>query len=303
MLSSALYFLGKDFEALIYHFPSQAIPVVESVKLGNGKGNIIKEYPDPLLGELAASHWVTQPKRQTLAARRSLRVQNHNNQSAAHIFEDIDYGHRHYSLMHWLFPNNFLPLIRSEDGGSSKKSEELYSSALRTILNKKRNIGSHTEWSVIWEIILLSRLPNYDDVIASESKTNGEIIHLEEEIFQSLQKFISTYLTNNYLTYHPAMKWKKHVPSPLLNEFLNNQSSLATFQCDTCYTEKAFPKETRRKSSKYSVYSNLYNSFRNAPSHSAANFSLDLLLSELNKEKGFFSRFGDLVSVVEYFRK
>jgi hypothetical protein len=269
---------------------------VESVQFGNGSGvgSIVKEYPDPFLGELAVSHQLTKPKRRTLAAtRRSLRVQNHNNQSAAHVFEDIDYGHRHYSLMHWLFPNNFLPLVRSEDGGRGRKSEELYSSALRTVLNKKRNVGSHTEWSVIWEIILLSRLPNYDELIANEG-----LIHLEEEIFQSLQKFISTYLTNNYLTYHPAMKWKKFVPSPLLNEFLNNRSSLASFQCDTCYTEKAFSKETRRKSSKYSVYSGLYNSFSNSPmiSYSTANLTLDRLLSELNKEKGFFSPFGDLVS-------
>jgi hypothetical protein len=321
---------------LISKFPNQALPVVEKKQMNNGQNtcSLLREYPDAYLEVSPTAFLVPEnpipgnnqnaqnpvhnimristpevpmtfvpPKmkipfdsvtEEQITKRRKLDV--NPNPSEVNILEDIDYGHRHYSILHWLFPNNFLPLVHCEDEqGSGKKSEELYSSALRTLLNKKRHGGAHTNWSIMWEIILLSRLSNYDELIANEG-----IIHLEEEIFQSLQKFFSSYLTNNYLTYHPALNKMETVTSssPKLQNDLTNPIGAPPmgpgngFQCETCFQERITPSQERRQP-RYSVYSRYYDMGSSSPPNRQS--ILDALLSELLPQKGFETRFEDKV--------
>jgi hypothetical protein len=331
-------FIGNNFEELIFKFPNQAVPVIEKKQMNNGQNtcSLLREYPDayleispaalPVQNTISSNNQnaqnpvqeltkITTPEapktfvppkmkipfdsiaKEQITKRRKLDV--NPNPSGVTIFEDIDYGHRHFSILHWLFPNNFLPLVHStEENGSGKKSEELYSSALRTLLNKKRHGGAHTNWSIIWEIILLSRLPNYDELIKNEG-----IIHLEDEIFQSLQKFFSTYLTNNYLTYHPALNKMETVTSssPKLQNDRSNPVAVPPmvpgngFQCETCFQERITPSQERRQP-RYSVYSRFYDTGSSSALPPNQQSVLDALLSELLPQKGFETRFEDKVS-------
>ena len=256
------------------------------------------------------------------------------------IDESLDYGHRHYSLLHWLFPNNFLPF--SSSPSSSLSSADLYTAALRTILNKKKHKGSHTNWSIVWEMILLSRLSNYDQLLAQPTNNNNNqnsqdkdkdqasSVDIHEEIFQSFQRFFSSFLTNNFLTLHPPLDKIENV-QPVPSVFLSESDAktprtpplqqplppgkLATYSCETCYRERMISPETRR-SMKFSIYSSLYFPPEETFSSSTTPFPqqmgsrrlphqshsiVDDLLNELADDRGFHTRFEDKVRTIHLF--
>lgn len=192
-------------------------------------------------------------------------------------FEDIDFGHRHFSLLHWLYPNPFLPFVHSNDSRGSHR--DIYTAALNTLYNKYKKKGGHTNWSIIWQISLLARLNGYDlslsENLSAEStfaelklsdlpqKEGNSLFPINELIHILLQKFFSHYLTNNYLTIHPQLDQKRTVISaasnnqrrldhelPLvppqgLNPQTAGQKGGRSFQCETCFVEHSDDISTR----------------------------------------------------------
>lgn len=94
-----------------------------------------------------------------------------------HIDEDLDRGHRHFSLLHWLYPGQFLP----------RHQFELYKAAQESLLTKRRHAGGHTGWSAVWEATLWARLREGD------------------EAFTSISHVVSKYITTNLLGLHPPL--------------------------------------------------------------------------------------------------
>jgi hypothetical protein len=97
------------------------------------------------------------------------------------LSETLDIGHRHFSALHWVYPNNFLP---SDDAGEVAR---LYKSAHNTLWAKRYSGGGHTGWSAVWEAALWARLRS------------------PEEAFGAAVKFVRTFVASNLLALHPPL--------------------------------------------------------------------------------------------------
>lgn len=96
------------------------------------------------------------------------------------IDEYLDVGHRHFSGMHWLFPNNFHV--------QDKALLDIQMAAGReTMTAKRNNNGGHTSWSSAWEACLWARLRNGD------------------ETMRSLRRILGEFSAPNMLSLHPAL--------------------------------------------------------------------------------------------------
>lgn len=96
------------------------------------------------------------------------------------IDESLDYGHRHFSSMHWLFPNTFHSL-------NASKLIELRNAAIKTIDIKEKFNGGHTSWSSSWLSCLHARLGN------------------SKKALLSIRNIIQRFMTTNLLSLHPQL--------------------------------------------------------------------------------------------------
>lgn len=100
------------------------------------------------------------------------------------VSETLDIGHRHFSGMHWVYPNTFTPF---------KESPALYRAAVNTMAAKSDNGGGHTGWSAVWEASLWARLRR------------------PEQAFGALNKFVTKFLSPNLQSMHPPLVGKSEV--------------------------------------------------------------------------------------------
>ena len=137
--------------------------------------------------------------------------------------EDLDPGHRHFSGLHWLYPNTFLPFLpdyspqpptdarkktsteneetKSDTSEKNTKYLTLKRAAYNTLRTKTERGGGHTGWSATWEAALYARL------------------HQPTAALNALTKLVTRYLAPNLLCLHPPL------------EALND------VQCSTCFNE------------------------------------------------------------------
>lgn len=99
------------------------------------------------------------------------------------IDEEFDRGHRHYSGMHWLYPNIFHTF-------NTSVQRSLYTAAKNTLNLKRNDGGGHTSWSAGWEALLYARLGDGDSS------------------FDSIQRILMKYSAPNMLSLHPALMTK-----------------------------------------------------------------------------------------------
>ena len=71
------------------------------------------------------------------------------------VMEGPDPGHRHFSGMHWLYPNTFVQTRTS--------STELMTAARATLDWKRDSGGGHTGWSTAWDACLRARIRDRQD--------------------------------------------------------------------------------------------------------------------------------------------
>lgn len=112
----------------------------------------------------------------------------------------IDPGHRHWSLLHWLYPNPFLP---HTSNSSQAARSALQVAAAQSLLQKARHGGGHTSWSAAWEACLHATLG-----------------HPAASI-RTLKRLYGKYLTPNLLSLHPPL-----------------QPLDGILECYTCYQEQ-----------------------------------------------------------------
>jgi len=62
------------------------------------------------------------------------------------VNEAMDAGHRHFSAMHWLYPNLF-PYVDSHNEKGFAYNTKLFDAAKATLQRKKDSNGGHTSWS------------------------------------------------------------------------------------------------------------------------------------------------------------
>jgi hypothetical protein len=98
--------------------------------------------------------------------------------------EHADEGHRHYSGMHFLYPNVFAP---SFDRLSSS-IDTLKRACEDTLRAKREDGGGHAGWSAAWEASLWARVQHGDDA------------------WQALKRFIAHYTTPRLLGLHPRLE-------------------------------------------------------------------------------------------------
>lgn len=130
------------------------------------------------------------------------------------VVENIDIGHRHFSLLHWLYPAQFLPFTNQPNQQQSKTTlskEDLYSAAKTSLSLKRQHNGGHTSWSAMWEANLWARLGH------------------GEEAFASIKHLVSRYLTSNFLSLHPPL------------------DPHGSKDCVTCYTDEFNHQMEQRK--------------------------------------------------------
>jgi hypothetical protein len=78
------------------------------------------------------------------------------------IDENMDPGHRHFSGMHWLYPNIFH---------SGHNTDALMNAAITTMSKKRQHSGGHTSWSSGWEGCLWARLRDGEGALVSLVRT------------------------------------------------------------------------------------------------------------------------------------
>lgn len=139
---------------------------------------------------------------------------------AYNFSEDFDYGHRHFSGLHWLYPNTFLPYTsdifnsssstttssRSSGRGSnewlvqpsqyqfvSHQRRTLLNAARRTLNTKLQHGGAHTGWSAAWAACLSARLGDGDGALAA------------------IARLLSRFTAPNMLSLHPPLDKRSEV--------------------------------------------------------------------------------------------
>jgi hypothetical protein len=136
------------------------------------KSGFIMEYPDPLPSVAIAECDMTlancaYPEKGD--AKKKLVVD-----------ESLDFGHRHYSGMHWLYPAVFSVEGPLED--------LLMAASTRTLDKKEASGGAHTSWSAAWAASLWARLKNGDRAL------------------KLLYKIIDLYTLDNFYSLHPPLQ-------------------------------------------------------------------------------------------------
>lgn len=96
------------------------------------------------------------------------------------VDESSDFGHRHWSGMHWLFPASFVPPVSA--GG------ELFKAAEATLSAKTAAGSGHTSWSASWQASLWARLGRGNDAWAA------------------LEHILDRYTTPRLMSLHPKLK-------------------------------------------------------------------------------------------------
>lgn len=206
--------VGSKLNPHMQHHPQPnhpQVPPVQDLPLPLPEyGNYIQEYP--------YNHPFPAAAADTIAA---------GAESPGTVFsEDLDPGHRHFSGLHWLYPNTFLPytphpppIARPDyshlpadakrptlvlDGRMSEDIVPYYAlkrAAYHTLLTKVERGGGHTGWSAVWEAALFARL------------------HQPTYALNALSKFITRFVTANLMCLHPPLDAKNEV------------------QCGTCFGE------------------------------------------------------------------
>ncbi len=187
-LAASLLCNGNNDDATLIH----AAAFVNTVKrmiacalpVVSRKTGLILEFPHPFPN--AQTHAILFKKDKTITG-------------STFVDENGDIGHRHYSSMHWLYPGLFLPSKHME---GFDNFVDYYTAAKKTLDEKKYHHGGHTGWSASWEASLYARIGSAKDVWAS------------------LERIASSYMTPKYFGLHPPLFPFK--PG-----------------CDTCYKERS----------------------------------------------------------------
>jgi hypothetical protein len=166
-----------EFRAVVALLPNHGVPKVDAVT------GLVREYPD----ELAITTSST----------------SSGGNVTMKITEDADLGHRHFSLLHWLYPSSFLPHSDASNASIASR-RQLQVAALATLHSKHAHGGGHTAWSAAWEATLYARLIQVDDAVST------------------LKRLMDRYLVSNLLSLHPPLQPKQQYQGT----------------CVTCYQER-----------------------------------------------------------------
>lgn len=190
--------LASDLVKLARALPNDSNPVI-------GKSKTVLEYPFPMGScgrhdEMPHEVLSDQFKPQCFAGNGG------NDTSPFLVAESPDTGHRHFSGMHWLYPNTFLPL---------RNGKEVFDASLRTLVQKRKAGGGHTGWSASWLAALSARLRD------------------GEGAWASIARLILHYTTKNGLDLHPPL-------AGLPKDSFETGHSIPMLprSCDTCFHEK-----------------------------------------------------------------
>lgn len=151
---------ARTMKDIVYQLPNNGIPKLFP------KSHRIMEYPD----QCATQRMMLPPN---------------TPEDQVTLDEDFDVGHRHFSLMHWLYPATLHP----------RMTEELHQSSVNTMHGKLNHGGAHTAWSSAWAGTLWARLG------------------AGEEAWKSLRSILSNYTATNMLTLHPPLQGTDADPS------------------------------------------------------------------------------------------
>jgi hypothetical protein len=176
---------AKKLEEKVRQMPNAALPIQEETPIETTSSRWIREYSYCF------------------------------DQEQCNLDENLDLGHRHFSLLHWVYPGHFLPYALTSNPPSSsqsscvthtpelifQKKQMIMEAAKGSLLRKRYNNGGHTSWSAAWEATLWARV--YDG----------------EEAYKSLSHFMSRYVANNLLSLHPIL------------------DTIGSDQCHTCFTD------------------------------------------------------------------
>jgi len=95
------------------------------------------------------------------------------------VSELMDPGHRHFSSLHWFYPNSFHT--------EGERAGELRAAAAATLANKVDHGGGHTSWSAAWEACLWARLQE------------------PRRVMTSLRRLLGHFSAPNLLSLHPPL--------------------------------------------------------------------------------------------------
>ena len=190
--------LASDLVKLARSLPNQANPII-------GKSNTVLEYPSPMSScgrhdELP--HEVLSEE----ASPTCYTGNGGNDTTPLLVAESPDTGHRHFSGMHWLYPNTFLPL---------RNGKEVLDASVRTLDRKRKAGGGHTGWSASWLAALSARLRD----------GNGA--------WTAISRLVLHYTTKNGLDLHPPL-----ASLPKDSYATENTIPIQPESCDTCFYEK-----------------------------------------------------------------
>lgn len=142
--------LAEQFAAAVARLPGRALPVI-------GPSGRILEYPNPF------------PKSQITQHENDIAAETLPSGSSV-VSEDLDPGHRHFSAMHWVFPNTFFP------EANATLSRELRAAARQTLAHKAAHGGGHTSWSAAWEACLWARMQEPVQAMLSVNRLMGRFM-------------------------------------------------------------------------------------------------------------------------------
>ena len=191
--------LASDLVKLARSLPSQANPII-------GKSNTVLEYPSPM-SSCSRHDELPHEVLSEEASQTCYSGNGGNDTTPLLVAESPDTGHRHFSGMHWLYPNTFFPLTRN--------GERLLNASAFTLHQKRKAGGGHTGWSASWLACLSARLRD----------GNGA--------WTALSRLVLHYTTKNGLDLHPPLaslpkdSYATHSSIPIQPEI-----------CDTCFHEK-----------------------------------------------------------------
>jgi len=190
--------LANDLVKLARALPNVANPVI-------GKSKTVLEYPTPM-GSCGRHDEFSYEALSETATPQCFAGNGGNDNTPFLVTESPDTGHRHFSGMHWLYPNTFLPL---RDG------EELIDASLKTLDRKRKAGGGHTGWSASWLASLSARLRD------------------GEGAWTSIARLILHYTTKNGLDLHPPL-----AGLPKDSYTTGSSVPMPPKDCDTCFHEK-----------------------------------------------------------------
>eukprot|EP00978_Attheya_sp_CCMP212_P007468 scaffold17308_cov51-Attheya_sp.AAC.1 len=145
-----------------------------------GASGIVLEYPTPLAS--AGVHTDVSP----VLAGSVVQSSNHTNVGGRlEVMEGPDPGHRHFSCMHWLYPNTFVQTRTSNAGLSG--NDVLMTAARATLDWKRDSGGGHTGWSAAWEASLRARIRD------------------GQGTWTALSRLVRRYTASNGLALHPPL--------------------------------------------------------------------------------------------------